>query len=79
MFIVKRNFASTGKSWNEAGATLCWYKWVGRTGDVIGLDHFGASAPGEVVMDKLGFNVENVVQRALQLLHREKAPATAAA
>ncbi len=63
----------------EAGATLCWYKWVGRTGDVIGLDHFGASAPGEVVMDKLGFNVENVVQRALQLLHREKAPATAAA
>jgi transketolase len=53
----------------EAGATLGWYKWVGRTGDVIGLDHFGASAPGEVVMAKMGFNVDNVVERALRLLH----------
>jgi transketolase len=63
----------------EAGATLGWYKWVGRTGDIIGLDHFGASAPGEVVMERLGFNVENVVQRAQQLLHQESAPATAIA
>jgi transketolase len=63
----------------EAGATLCWYKWVGRTGDIIGLDHFGASAPGEVVMEKLGFNVDNVINRALQLLDRKKAPVTAAA
>jgi len=55
----------------EAGATLGWYKWVGRTGDIIGLDHFGASAPGEVVMEKLGFNVGNVIDRALQLLDRE--------
>ena len=62
----------------EAGATLCWYKWVGRTGDIIGLDHFGASAPGEIVMDKLGFNVDNVLQRALKLVHQETAPATAA-
>jgi transketolase len=63
----------------EAGATLCWYKWVGRTGDIIGLDHFGASAPGEVVMEKMGFNVDNVVQRALQLLRQKKAPAAAVA
>ena len=35
---------------------------------------FGASAPGEVVMEKLGFNVDNVVHRALQLLHRERRP-----
>jgi len=63
----------------EAGATLCWYKWVGRTGDIIGLDHFGASAPGEVNMEKMGFNVDNVVDRALRLLHQETAPATAAA
>jgi len=63
----------------EAGATLCWYKWVGRTGDIIGLDHFGASAPGEEVMAKMGFNVDNVVQRAQQLLRREIAPATVAA
>jgi transketolase len=63
----------------EAGATLCWYKWVGRSGDIIGLDHFGASAPGEVVMEKLGFNVDNVVQRAQHLLHQESEPAIAAA
>jgi transketolase len=63
----------------EAGATLCWYKWVGRTGDIIGLDHFGASAPGEIVMEKLGFTVDNVVQRALQLLRKENPAATVAA
>lgn len=63
----------------EAGATLGWYKWVGRTGDIVGLDHFGASAPGEIVMEKMGFNVDNVVHRSLQLLHRENAPVTAVA
>jgi transketolase len=61
----------------EAGATLGWYKWVGRTGDVIGLDHFGASAPGEVVMEKMGFNVTNVVQRAQLLLHHKSGRAAA--
>jgi transketolase len=63
----------------EAGATLCWYKWVGRSGDIIGLDHFGASAPGEIVMDKLGFNVDNVVERSRQLLRQKKVPVTVAA
>lgn len=63
----------------EAGATLGWYKWVGRTGDVIGLDHFGASAPGEVVMEKLGFTVDNVIQRAQRLLQKQSTPVTAAA
>ena len=63
----------------EAGATLGWYKWVGRTGDIIGLDHFGASAPGEVVMAKMGFSVDNVVHRALQLLRQESVPAAAVA
>lgn len=61
----------------EAGATLCWYKWVGRTGDIIGLDHFGASAPGEVMMAKLGFTVDNVVDKSLRLLHRKSAPVAA--
>jgi transketolase len=61
----------------EAGATLGWYKWVGRTGDVIGLDHFGESAPGEVVMEKMGFNVDNVVARALRLLHQKSGQAAA--
>jgi len=54
----------------EAGATLGWYKYVGEKGAVIGVDRFGASAPGKIVMEKLGFNVDNVVQRALRLAGR---------
>ncbi len=52
----------------EAGATLGWCKYVGERGGVIGLDRFGASAPGKVAMEKLGFNLENVVAHALRLL-----------
>jgi transketolase len=52
----------------EAGATLGWKRWVGDGGDAIGLDRFGASAPGEIVMRELGFSVENVVARAKALL-----------
>jgi transketolase len=49
----------------EAGATLGWYKYAD---EAIGLDRFGSSAPGPVVMDKLGFNVANVVAAAKQLV-----------
>jgi transketolase len=55
----------------EAGATQGWFKYVGCDGDVVGVDRFGASAPGEVVMREYGFNVENVCQRALALLKRK--------
>ena len=55
----------------EAGATLGWRDVVGDKGAVIGLDRFGASAPGPVAMDKLGFNVENVVTTALGILGRQ--------
>jgi transketolase len=54
----------------EAGITLGWWKWVGDRGDVVGLDGFGASAPGGVVMEKYGFTAENIVRRALALLER---------
>ncbi|MGO4883876.1 MAG: transketolase [Bryobacteraceae bacterium] len=54
----------------EAGATQGWYRYVGDLGDVIGLDHFGASAPGPVLMREYGFTVENVCKRALAV--REK-------
>ncbi len=52
----------------EAGATMGWWKWVGRHGDVIGLDRFGASAPGTLALEKLGFGVDNIVKRAKALL-----------
>jgi transketolase len=52
----------------EAGSMLGWKRWVGDRGDSIGLARFGASAPGEIVLEKLGFNVENVVAKAKALL-----------
>lgn len=52
----------------EAGVRLGWDRWVGSSGDVICLDRFGASAPGEVALKNLGFNVENVVKHARALV-----------
>ena len=52
----------------EAGATMSWWKWVGLDGDVLGLDRFGASAPGATVLKELGFSVENILARAQALL-----------
>jgi transketolase len=52
----------------EAGATLGWWKYVGSNGDVVGLDRFGASAPGPIAMKELGFSAENVAARAKKLL-----------
>jgi transketolase len=49
----------------EAGATLGWDRYATST---LGIDHFGASAPGKVVLEKFGFTVENVVARAKTLL-----------
>jgi transketolase len=54
----------------EAGATLGWYKYIGHNGAVIGLDRFGASAPGAIALDKLGINVANVVEQAKKLLKK---------
>jgi transketolase len=55
----------------EAGITMGWERWLGAGGAMIGLDRFGASAPGGVVTEKMGFTVERVVDRALELLGRE--------
>jgi transketolase len=52
----------------EAGATLGWWKYVGLDGDVVGLDRFGASAPGPIAMKELGFSAENVTARAKKLV-----------
>jgi transketolase len=52
----------------EAGVRQGWDRYVGPQGDVICLDRFGVSAPGEVAMRELGFNVENVLQHARALL-----------
>jgi transketolase len=54
----------------EAGSPLGWWKYVGRDGDVIGLERFGASAPGKIVLEKLGFGVDNIVARAKALVKK---------
>jgi len=52
----------------EAGVRQGWDKYVGLAGDVVCLDRFGASAPGDVAMRELGFNVDNVLKHARALL-----------
>jgi len=54
----------------EAGVAFGWAKWVGEHGDSVSIEHFGASAPGPTVLDKFGFNVDNVVSHATALLAR---------
>src|SRR6185436_5503262 len=48
----------------EAGVRQGWDRYVGPQGDVICLDRFGASAPGDVAMRELGFNLDNVLKHA---------------
>jgi transketolase len=59
----------------EAGATQGWWRYVGDSGDVLGIDHFGASAPGDVNMKKFGFTVEEVCRRAQAVLSSASASA----
>ncbi len=51
----------------EAAAPQGWERYVGPFGEVIGLSRFGASAPGPVIAERLGFTAEHVAQRALEL------------
>ena len=60
----------------EAGVTLGWERWAGAS---VGINRFGASAPGNVALDKLGINVANVVKQAKALLPRAAVAAAAAA
>lgn len=54
----------------ELGVGLGWERWVGECGKVISLERFGASAPYQVILDQLGFTVENILDEALKLLGR---------
>jgi len=56
----------------EAGVSQGWHRYVGERGDVLGVDRFGASAPGPVMLREYGFSVENVCQRALALVEKMK-------
>lgn len=51
----------------EAGASIPWYKYVGLDGKIVGIDKFGASAPGEVLYEKYGMTTDNVVKAVKSL------------
>jgi transketolase len=51
----------------EAGVTALWYKYVGLDGKVVGIDRFGLSAPGNIVMEKLGMTADSVIAAAESL------------
>jgi len=55
----------------EAGTSQGWHRYTGERGDVLAVDRFGASAPGEVLMREYGFTAENVCARVLALLGRD--------
>ncbi len=52
----------------EAGSPQGWHRYLGGMGDVVGLDHFGASAPAKVLYERFGITVDRVVEKALALL-----------
>jgi transketolase len=52
----------------EAGASQGWDRFVGDGGDILAIDHYGASAPGPILFEKFGFTVENVLAKAKELL-----------
>jgi transketolase len=52
----------------EAAAPQSWYRWVGERGAILGLDHFGASAPYQRLYQEFGLTVEHVIKQAKQLL-----------
>jgi len=58
----------------EAASTFGWSRWVGDEGHAVGFNHFGASAPYEIIMDKFGLTADNVAQWALAILGRPANP-----
>ncbi len=56
----------------EAGSPQGWHKYIGEAGMMMGINRFGASAPGGEIMEHFGLTVANLVQNALMLIGKEK-------
>jgi transketolase len=54
----------------EAGRTPGWWRYLGEKGDVVGLDHFGASAPYKMLYEKFGITADRIVEKAIRLLRK---------
>ncbi len=55
----------------EAGSSYSWYKYAGLDGKIISMDTFGASAPAKQLFEKYGFTVENVVEKAVEVVAKK--------
>ena len=55
----------------EAAHPMSWYKWVGDDGVILGLERFGASAPGPTIYEHLGITVDHIVRTAKQMLGKK--------
>lgn len=55
----------------EMGASLGWSKYVGDNGDVLAIDRFGASAPGNIIIENYGFTVENVISKVKEVIDKQ--------
>lgn len=53
----------------EMAASFGWERYVGLDGTVLGIDRFGASAPGDTIIENFGFTVDNVVKHAENLMN----------
>jgi transketolase len=56
----------------EAGVTNYWWQYVGSSGDVIGIDTFGLSAPADELFEYFGFNSNNIFKRSKSLIEKNK-------
>jgi transketolase len=56
----------------EAGETLGWHSYLNSSANVIGVDRYGASAPGKKVMEEYGFSVNNVCEKVHSILKNKK-------
>ena len=57
----------------EAGVAQGWERWVGERGESISVERYGASAPYKTIFEHYGLTVDNVIQRAYQLIHKPRA------
>ena len=51
----------------EAGSSFGWHKYIGLDGDMVSIDHFGASAPANLLFEEFGITIENVLKKAREL------------
>lgn len=56
----------------EAGISQGWHRFIGQGGALVTLDHYGASAPGDTVMERLGFTADRVAATAREALKRQR-------